>query len=651
MNINIKLGKNFTTQYNKMSAKYGEEFEFLNGFHDSQLNYTTFIDEFTKDNKDAALADVTIDGSANTAHKDICSLEKEKSKSHDKLLSFNKIFYELNKHYGYKTACEWLEGEWNGSFYMHDAPSSSFKPYCFAYDLKDVAERGMFFEDAKACEPAQHLTTFTDFVGEFVSWTSNRTSGACGLPSLIPYMYYFWKKDVASGHYMRSPEYYRDQEFQRIIHKLNQSWLRVDQCAFTNVTIMDRPYMVEIFGGRNFPDGSPMIADIEEMIEFQKSFMRVCSLIRHYKLMTFPVLTYSLLYQNGKFVDEEFARWCSDHNCRWMDSNFFIDKDVTSLSSCCRMVNDFSKLKGFQNSIGGTALKIGSIKVNTINLARVAYESKKDKIQYMEILSERVHLCIKTLDCVRTIIRRNAEKNLLTNYQQGIIDLERQFNTIGINAMFEAMDYFGLIEEDDFGYMSYSQEGLDFAIAIMDKINAIKDSYTFPYTINIEAVPAERCAVILHQKDKLLFPEEVIDTPLYSNQWIPLTKKCSIKEKVKLGSILDKKCGGGQISHINVDAPFIINDDDQEGKDTAWELLNYIAEQGLIYSAFNSAISSCEHRHGFYGNTCPTCHGPKTDSWQRIVGFLTPASSYSKERKEEFAERSWYQIDNLKEFG
>lgn len=163
------------------------------------------------------------------------------------------------------------------------------KPYCFAYDLDELAERGLFFEDEKACEPPQHLTTFVDFVGEMVSWASNRSSGAAGLPSLLPYLYYFWKKDVESNHYMRSPEYYRDQEFQRIIHKLNQSWLRGDQSAFTNVTIMDRPYLIAIFGGRLFPDGTPMIDHIEEMIDFQKHFMKVCSKIRSYKLMTFPV--------------------------------------------------------------------------------------------------------------------------------------------------------------------------------------------------------------------------------------------------------------------------------------------------------------------------------------------------------------------------
>jgi hypothetical protein len=32
---------------------------------------------------------------------------------------------------------------------------------------------------------------------------------------------------------------------------------------------------------------------------------------------------------------------------------------------------------GYFNSIGGTALEVGSIKVNTINLARIAYANAK----------------------------------------------------------------------------------------------------------------------------------------------------------------------------------------------------------------------------------------------------------------------------------
>ena len=47
---------------------------------------------------------------------------------------------------------------------------------------------------------------------------------------------------------------------------------------------------------------------------------------------------------SSKFVDEDFARWCNKHNMQWADSNFYVGSDVTSLSSCCRLINDFSKL-------------------------------------------------------------------------------------------------------------------------------------------------------------------------------------------------------------------------------------------------------------------------------------------------------------------
>lgn len=157
-----------------MKEKYGEEFEILNGFHDNQLNYTDFIDNFI--DKDT-VADASIDANANARNKDICSLENEMSKPHMKLLSYNKIFHDMTKMYGLKTAREWLENEWSGSFYLHDAASSSFKPYCFSYDLERLVTEGQFFTSAIDARPPQHLVTYTDFVGEYVSYTSNRTSG------------------------------------------------------------------------------------------------------------------------------------------------------------------------------------------------------------------------------------------------------------------------------------------------------------------------------------------------------------------------------------------------------------------------------------------------------------------------------------------
>ena len=635
--IEMNLYPPFQKFLNHLGEKYGEEFIKFNTLTKEHLNFTTFIDNFIDSNN---VANASIDSNANVKSKDICSLENEMAKPHLKLLAYNKIFYEIEKKYGRDRAEMWLEGEWVGQYYLHDSYSATFKSYCFAYDLEDLVQKGLYFVDGFGGGAPKHLTTFVTQCKEFVSWASNRTSGACGLPSFLVHAFYFWKHDIEDGYYLKNPEYYRDQCFQEFIFGLNQPYLRITQCAFTNISIMDRPYLEEIFGGREYPDGSLVIDYIDDIIEFQKAFMRVISKIRSEMMFTFPVLTYSLLYQNGKFVDEKFARWCSDHNTEWNDSNFFISDNVTALSSCCRLVNDFSKLDGFINSIGGTSLKIGSVKVNTINLRRIAIESGNNEEKYMELLEKRVRLCIEVLDVVRHIIVRDVEKGLLPNYTKGLIDIKNQYNTIGINGLYEVIRDFGYIEQDSFGNKYYSEKGLDFATRILDRINEIKDSYTFDYSINVEAVPAERCAVILCQKDNALYGDKLkYQDFIYSNQWIPLMEKCSLDEKIKLGALLDKKCGGGQIAHINLET--------QLSKNNAWKMLNYIASKGVIYFAFNSKISVCKNSHGFVGSkVCPKCGNPEIDTYQRIVGYLVPSSNYSTTRYKEFGKRYWFNLND-----
>lgn len=637
--INIKLDKDFTNHLEYLISKYGVDLAKLNGFADEQLNYTDFIDNFIDKQ---TVADASIDGNANVGTKDICSLVTEMNKPHSKLLAFNKIFYEIKKKYGLKRAKQWLNAEYTGFYYLHDAASTTFVPYCFAYDIEELVNKGLYFIDNFNAQPPKHLTTFTDFVGEFVSWVSNRSSGACGLPSFLVYSYYFWKKDVKEGYYVKSPEYYRDQEFQRIVYKLNQPYLRVNQSAFTNFSIMDESYLESIFGGKTFPDGSYMIDEIDNIIEYEKAFMEVVSEIRAKNVMTFPVLTYSLLRKDGKFVNEEFAKWCCKHNMKWADSNFFISEDVTSLSNCCRLVSDIKNL-GYFNSIGGSALEVGSIKVNTINLARLAYMSK-DKNDYLKNLREATILSLDTLDVIRHILERNIEKGLLPNYSRKIINLSSQYNTIGIIGIFETLQKFGLTREDEFGNTYYTDEGLDFAKQILATINETKNEYTKDkdYSANVEEIPAERAAAVLMQKDKIFYPDEKYSLPLYGNQWIPLGVKTTLAEKVRLSAALDKACNGGSIAHINIDKPF-------NNFETAWDMLNYIADQGVVYFAFCTRISACKNNHGFYGEICPICGNPKVTTYQRIVGFLTPERTYSKERKAEFKLRDWMDLNEMSE--
>lgn len=653
MEINLKFNKDFERMLTQLREKYGEDFEILNGIHESQMNFSDFIDAFVDKN----VADVTIDANANVTSKDIASFRNEKGKSIDKVIAANKIFHEIKKAYGLKTAKEWLETEYVGGFYLHDFPSTSYIPYCYAYDLTRLATEGLFFIKNYNNQPPKHLTTFLDDVIEYISYMANRSSGAVGIPNILVWTYYFWKKDIESGHFIKDPDYYLRQCFQKFIYRLNQPFMRIDQTAFVNVSIFDKFYYEALFGGVIFPDNSFAFDYSEEFIEHEKVFMEVVSEIREENMFTFPVLTYSLLKRDDLtpemldemfktkkfeiFADNDFARWCSDHNCKWNDSNFFMSNDVTTLSNCCRLLSDTSKLKGFINSIGGTALSIGSIKVNTMNLVHMFYELGEDVTpkKYLNLLKKRTMLCCKVLDRVRYIIKRNIEKGLLPNYCDGGVEIDKQYCTIGILGLYELMEKFGFIETDEFGNKFYSEAGIKMSSDIFEIINEIKDNFTTEYSFNIESVPAEQAAVKLCAKDSVLF--DVKDYQIYSNQWIPLTAKCTIAEKVRTAAILDNKCSGGAIAHINLENNF-------PNTDTAWEMLNYIAAQGVIYFCFNTRINVCKNHHGFFGtDICPVCGEPVYDTYQRVVGFLTPSKSYSSERKKEFTAREWYELAKL----
>ena len=642
MNISIRLNKNFTTQYNKLQEEFGTDIARINGFDDGQLSYTDFIDNFVDE---VTVADASIDGNSNVSHKDIVTLEKEMPKPHEKLLAFNKIYYEIQKKYGFQMANEWLREEWIGDLYMHDANTTSFKHYCFAYDLKDLAEKGLYFIEGRNAEPAKHLITFVDFVKEFVSYASNRSSGAVGLPNLIPYMYYFWKKDV-DNHYLGITEVnakdYAKQNFQRFIYAVNQPYCRDgSQSAFTNTSVFDRPYFEALFGGSEFPDGTFMIDFEEEIIEFQKWYMEVMAQIRHQNMFTFPVSTISLLRQNGKFVDEEFAVWAIKHNMEWSDSNLFVDSSVNSLSNCCRLKSNIEDL-GYFNSIGGTALKVGSVKVSTINLARIALDTTTED-EYLKELEKRVYVNLVALDRVRHIIKRNVEKGLLPNFTYNLVDFPSLYNTIGFIGIYETMKKFGYIRVDELGDTYYTDKASAFGEKIFKTMRATADRFikenNCDYQINTEQIPGESAAAKLMKKDKFFYPNaNIYDLPLYGNQFIPLGIKTTGQERVRIASEFDGYCSGGSILHYNIDAPF-------DSFEKAWKMVNYIADQGVTYFAFNTKICACKNNHAFYGSVCPIDGEPVDTEFTRIVGFYTPVRTYSKERKAEFEMRRWADIN------
>ena len=396
-----------------------------------------------------------------------------------------------------------------------------------------------------------------------------------------------------------------------------------------------------------------MIDYEEEIIEFQKWYMEVMSDIRSKNMFTFPVSTISLLRKEGEydldsldgFVDPEFAEWAIRHNMKWSDSNIFQDTSVNSLSNCCRLKSDIRDL-GYFNSIGGTALKVGSVKVSTINLARIALDTDNES-EFIAELAHRTLVNVRALDVVRHIIKRNVDKELLPNFTYGLVDFEHLYNTIGFIGVYETMKKFGYTREDEFGNVYYKPEAAAFGEMIFKTMRKVADDFikdnNLDYMINTEQIPGESAAAKLMKKDKFFYPDaEIYDLPLYGNQFIPLGIKTTLQERVRIQAMFDKFCNGGSILHANIDAPF-------DSFEKALRMTNYIAQQGVTYFAFNTKIQACEDNHAFYGTTCPTCGKPIATEYTRIVGFYTPVKTWSKERTKEYGMRRWEGINTTAE--
>ena len=174
----------------------------------------------------------------------------------------------------------------------------------------------------------------------------------------------------------------------------------------------------------------------------------------------------------------------------------------------------------------------------------------------------------------------------------------------------------GYTEQDEFGNVFYKPEAYKFGEKIFKVLHNTKDNFALDkdYMINIEAVPAEQAAAKMQKADELFYPNKVIkDLPLYGNQFIPLGIKTTLQERIRIAAMFDGFCNGGSILHVNIESPFT-------SFEQAWDMLNYITDQGVTYFAFNTKIQACKHNHAFFGTICPECGEPVDTEYTRIVG-------------------------------
>jgi len=321
------------------------------------------------------------------------------------------------------------------------------------------------------------------------------------------------------------------------------------------------------------------------------------------------------------------------------DDESFILKDEIVCGNC-RLKNDVSLLDGHFNSIGGSSLSIGSVKVITLNLVRCALEA--DTVEgFFDNIRDKSKTIYQALDIQRNIIKKNIAKGLYPLYSNGLMELRNQYSTIGINGIYEAIKQFGGISEDETGFF-YNEKGKEIALKIMKEIDKnnkefVKDK---DYTINMEQVPFESGAIKNCKKDRLLYEDKMIekglDLTIYGNQWIPLNVECTLFHRLEMSALLDNEASGGAILHRN-----------RAFKVTAEQNYNdmcAMAKMGIVYYSDVIKQYICEDDHTNVTNSevCPICGKPIVDVSVKIVGYSTRSKNYQKQRKEELEKRVFY---------
>ena len=130
---------------------------------------------------------------------------------------------------------------------------------------------------------------------------------------------------------------YISQKFQQIIYSINQPVAaRGLQSAFVNFSYFDKPFYDNMFGKNtsfSFPDLSKPVW--ESFSWLQRYFCQWFNEERLKTVLTFPVESWALIYKNGKYADEDTARFVAAEFARGHSMFLYQSDTVDSLSSCC----------------------------------------------------------------------------------------------------------------------------------------------------------------------------------------------------------------------------------------------------------------------------------------------------------------------------
>jgi ribonucleoside-triphosphate reductase len=299
--------------------------------------------------------------------------------------------------------------------------------------------------------------------------------------------------------------------------------------------------------------------------------------------------------------------------------NIFVSEG-TKTASCCRLISDSEMLElaASSNSFGGSAISLGSHRVITINFNRIALEAKT-KEEFYSILDQRILDAGKILKAHKELIINFKDKGLQPFISLGWINMNRMFSTFGMLGIYE-----GSITYKD----KFKASG-DVTKDILEYFNKKVGEVGKELKIicNIEQIPAESFASRLAKTDRMIYGDDKVPYVIYANQFVPLWEEATMWEKMDVDGKYNQLITGGGIVHCTIG--------EKVTGAQAEKIIKYSVNSGCEHFALNSIYSRCENNHTHFGDleTCPVCEAKIIEKYTRVVGFMTPVSSWGKERR------------------
>lgn len=557
------------------------------------------------------------DANANVTNKNIATLSAELFKDYTRQLKISLIQDRIRARFDDDLAKEFKRQLDAGEVYLNDSTGLSI--YCNAISLYPFLLNGLK-DLGGECDAPKHLSSFCGGYVNLVYAISAQQSGALATVGFLMCFDYFARKDYGDN-YLETAKDKITAELQGVVYSINQpAGSRGYQSNFLNWTIFDKYYFNALYENFVFPDMTK--PDYESVNKLQKFFMKWFNKERIKHILTFPVITASVLNDGEKLLDKDFQDFIAEELAE--GNSFFIynDTNAKSLSSCCRLSSSIeNQINEFSFTLGAGGEMTGSKNVMTINLNRLIQDKRDLRTEVDKVHKYQVSVNDYFIDLYN--------KDMLPVFKAGYNSLDKQFLTIGINGIVEGAEYLGYTISNNPEYMKFISDTLKI-ISDINKENSKKYNVKF----NTEFIPGENVAVVFAKKDKA--DGYKVTRDCYSSYiYAPEDENISILDKFEM-------MGGKSTEYLDGGSAYHCNLDDYPSKEQFIKLLEISSKTKCKYFCFNIKITICNDCGNIDKHTltsCPKCGSKNIDYGTRIIGYLKRISNFSTPRQKEHALR------------